>query len=293
VNEIDFRPSGAITNFKPEEAKANDAKADALIAYAKKVKDWPLLAEAIDAKLALQGEFVTWWEKNVRGPGKVNSRRTGLIEAPDAEKQAEIKHQQVSRWRNRLKDPEKYKAMLFEAANAKAMAEKGNNINLIWTGNPEWYTPERFIEAARLVMGGIDLDPASSADAQQIVRAARWHGLEDNGLKQPWSGRVFLNPPYSHPEVANFVGRLCDHYEDGSVEAAVLLTNNNTDTRFWHRAAAIASGVCFTLGRISFWNKEGIPSQPANGQTFFYFGAAPGFFRSVFSDFGIVLAVGD
>ncbi len=31
------------TKFKPPEAKAWDAKADAVIAYARKVKDWPML----------------------------------------------------------------------------------------------------------------------------------------------------------------------------------------------------------------------------------------------------------
>ena len=60
----------------------------------------------------------------------------------------------------------------------------------------EWFTPPDVIEAARATMGGIDLDPASCARANELVRAAKYFTKDDDGLRHPWHGaRVFLNPP--------------------------------------------------------------------------------------------------
>ena len=155
----------------------------------------------------------------------------------------------------------------------------------------EWYTPSEYIEAARKVMGSIDLDPASSKAANKVVQAATFYTATDSGLDYMWSGNVFMNPPFEAKLALAFINKLCEHYEALDVQQAVLLTNNNTDTKWWHRAANTGSAVCFTAGRIAFYDPSREVAQPTNGQSFTYFGKSAKSFVSVFSTFGTCMEV--
>lgn len=59
----------------------------------------------------------------------------------------------------------------------------------------EHFTPPDIVERARRVMGGIDLDPASCAEANAWIRAERFFTRQDDGFTRAWQGRVFCNPP--------------------------------------------------------------------------------------------------
>jgi DNA N-6-adenine-methyltransferase (Dam)/Sigma-70, region 4 len=156
------------------------------------------------------------------------------------------------------------------------------------TGEIEWYTPGNVIEAARNVLGGIDLDPASTALANATVGAARYFTVDDDGLARPWKGRVWLNPPYRTGLVERFIYRAIDLFEQGDVTAAVVLTNNATDTRWWQRLAAAASAVCFPAGRIRFLAHDGEQRTPLQGQTIAYLGGDGKVFVEEFARFGEV-----
>jgi DNA N-6-adenine-methyltransferase (Dam) len=77
-----------------------------------------------------------------------------------------------------------------------------------FTGCFEWYTPPHIIEAARRVLGTIDLDPASCREAQECVHATQFFTTTDDGLQQTWRGRVWLNPPYSTAPIGPFINKL-------------------------------------------------------------------------------------
>jgi hypothetical protein len=91
--------------------------------------------------------------------------------------------------------------------------------------SPEWYTPAPFAEAARRVMGAIDLDPMSHAQANLTVKATRFYTVEEDGLRQPWAGRIFLNPPGGERGrlVSASWRRLIWHWERGLIEQAIWI----------------------------------------------------------------------
>lgn len=162
------------------------------------------------------------------------------------------------------------------------------------SGDNEWFTPGEYIEAARRVMGGIDLDPASNAVANEVVRAGHFYSRSDNGLVQPWFGRVWMNPPYrkgtENDSVYPFALRMADAVSNGEVDQAVVLVNSATDTAWFHVMGEVASAVCHVRKRIRFWHPDKPEADtPLQGQTFFYFGTAVEAFRTEFLTFGWVL----
>ena len=177
------------------------------------------------------------------------------------------------------------KALKVANGLSKSPAHVSNN-----SGNNEWYTPPEFIEAARVLMGGIDTDPASSEIANKTVQAATFYTEETDGLAWDWYGRVWMNPPYAQPLITEFCEKLVIDYQQGFITEACVLVNNATETRWFNLLLAEAAAVCFVKGRIKFVDMDGNPSgAPLQGQAVLYFGANTESFNNCFSQFGKVL----
>lgn len=149
----------------------------------------------------------------------------------------------------------------------------------------EWFTPPKYITSARKVQGIIDLDPASCAEANKIIQATRFYTEVDDGLSKPWTGRVFLNPPFS--KAGKFVSKLVECFKAGDVIEAILLCSSNASTANWFQPL-FSYSICFHRRRIKFIDSRTMTVKGANstGSLFVYLGQNVDRFVNEFSQYG-------
>jgi len=158
------------------------------------------------------------------------------------------------------------------------------------TGEFEWYTPKKIIKLVKELMMEIDVDPASSKTANRIVGAKKFYTEEDDGLKQKWAGRVWMNPPYSQPLVTEFCNLFTEKYISGEITEGCVLVNNATETKFYQNMMNHCMAICFIKGRVKFVDANGESTgAPLQGQTILYFGDFAVSFADIFSGIGRVL----
>lgn len=95
----------------------------------------------------------------------------------------------------------------------------------------DYYTPAWVFERMGIAF---DLDVCSPPGGVPWIPAERYFTQADDGLLQPWVGRVWMNPPFSNPEpwVAKFLA-----HSYGC--ALVPMSNGRWFHRLWQHAAAI------------------------------------------------------
>lgn len=170
------------------------------------------------------------------------------------------------------------------------------------TRNNEWYTPAKYIEAARCVMGSIDLDPASCELANETVKADRYYTKEDNGLTQDWHGNIWLNPPYGDGNqyqkdkntvgaMRAWVGKLIECHKAGFVKQGILCCTLENGAKWFNRLWDYT--ICFPDHKVRFYGS--IPSERwdekyshFHGTIFVYLGPNEDKFVEEFSEFGTI-----
>jgi hypothetical protein len=120
-----------------------------------------------------------------------------------------------------------------------------------------WIAPPEYVELARQVMGCID------------------------------DRNVFMTLISTGTPVRVLMADVIERYQKSEIDAAILLTFNSTDTRWFRRGCAARAVVCFKRHRIRFLDEHGNKqNSPVHGQMFFYFGKDRQRFAEVFREVG-------
>lgn len=136
--------------------------------------------------------------------------------------------------------------------NPQAAAEVSKRKN--YTGHPElgsqvdgdtWLTPRYILSE----LGDFDLDPCAAETNRHWV-AKRSFTKDDNGLMRPWTGRVFMNPPFS--DTARWLRKHAEH------ELGISLVPASVESEVWRQFVwKRAAAVLLLFGRTRFNNPDG------------------------------------
>lgn len=120
--------------------------------------------------------------------------------------------------------------------------------------NDRWLTPLPLIRA----LGEFDLDPCGAPE-HPTAREIWTPELVGDGLSMPWSGRVWLNPPYGRT-MADWMRRLAEH---GQGTALIFA---RTETVLFHDLVwPAATAILFLRGRVTFLDPEGVSASANSG----------------------------
>src|SRR3989304_406774 len=170
------------------------------------------------------------------------------------------------------------------------------------SGNTEYYTPSFIVEAARKVMCSVEcrnqitlvepdqiaLDPASSIQANKIVKAKRIFTIEDDGLTQEWKAKtIWLNHPFSRKGNKLWIDKLVEEHYSGAFrdKQACCITYACTSESWFQPLLQFPQ--CFLHPRTNYLLPDGsVKRGVTKGSVVTYLGWNEDYFAEVFSDFG-------
>jgi site-specific DNA-methyltransferase (adenine-specific) len=109
----------------------------------------------------------------------------------------------------------------------------------------EWATNPADFARLNAEYGPFDLDPCATPEN---AKCPRYFTQADDGLAQVWTGRVFMNPPYS--KLRAWMRKAWESSQT-TADVVVCLIPARVETRCWHDYAARGE-VTFPRGRLRF-----------------------------------------
>jgi phage N-6-adenine-methyltransferase len=118
------------------------------------------------------------------------------------------------------------------------------NDGMFTSATCEWETPQNFFDKWHKEFD-FTLDACATPDN---AKCPRFFTKEQDGLSLPWTGRVWMNPPYGR-EIGKWVRKAYEEAQRGCT--VVCLLPARTDTAWWHDYCAKGE-VHFVRGRLKF-----------------------------------------
>ena len=112
----------------------------------------------------------------------------------------------------------------------------------------EWYTPKYIFEALNVEF---DLDPCHPNIKNKTPAKKHYILPINDGLKDPWFGNIWLNPPYGKA-LNDWMPKMAEHSNGIALIPVTVMPN-----RLTHIWLPTTTGLCFIKGRVPFVNQEG------------------------------------
>lgn len=126
-----------------------------------------------------------------------------------------------------------------------------------------WITPKEITE----LLGPFGTDPCAAAE-RPWDHARINYTIHDDGLTQPWVGRVWLNPPYAQGQIRPFTKQFIEHGN------GIALVFPRVDTIWFQELGNACDVMLLPPKRIRFCRPGGeAPQNAALGNVFFAIGS--------------------
>ena len=150
----------------------------------------------------------------------------------------------------------------------------------------EWYTPTEIVEAARMTMGSIDLDPCTITN--NPTGARMFYTAETDGLTKEWFGNVWLNPPFGKGFV-EWMHKANSEIASGRVSQMICLIPTWTNSKWFQSFGHRDVSLCFPRPIRFIHGPTMEPGKPAmSPNVIVYLGNRHREFAQQFRQFGLV-----
>jgi site-specific DNA-methyltransferase (adenine-specific) len=130
------------------------------------------------------------------------------------------------------------------------------NTQMLTENTDEWETPDKLFKKLDDEFH-FTLDSCASDENHKVDN---YYTIKTDGLRSPWSGVVWCNPPYSN--IADWIKKGYEEAQKGCT--VVMLIYSKTDTKYWHNHVMKADEIRFIKGRVTFKGAKNTSPAPSS-----------------------------